>query len=369
MINERYLRHSMIDWFDQAKMKETSVIVVGAGATGNEVLKNLSLLGIGRIHIVDFDRIEEHNLTRTVLFNERDIGRYKAEVAAEACLHIDPSIEVSHRSGGLWESLSIGQIKSFDAVFCCVDNHEARIRLNELCLWAQVDFYNLAIDSRYVAVEKYPFSSDRGCACYQCNLPASVYKGIRERYSCGWLRKKAFKEKKVPTTVITAGTAGALASSLFLQRDHKDSPQGSLRMYVDTISLNSTIAYLGHQEDCFCSSVFYDCLYFKVKNRPVRMPFRFNEVEKDFPVYLSDKVILDVTCRNCGTKRTINGNAERYDESLAYCGDCSAFSNDVVIRDTLTFEELSARFSEAVLPVKFLYFYRGDHQVLLEMEA
>ncbi|MGV8122491.1 MAG: ThiF family adenylyltransferase [Candidatus Xenobiia bacterium LiM19] len=360
----------MIDWFDQEKMGETSVIVAGAGATGNEVLKNLSLLGIGRIHIVDFDRIEEHNLTRTVLFNERDIGRYKAEVAAEACLQIDPSIEVSHRSGSLWESLSIGQIKSFDAVFCCVDNHEARIRLNELCLWAQVDFYNLAIDSRYVAVEKYPFSSDRGCACYQCNLPASVYKGIRERYSCGWLRKKAFEEKKVPTTAITAGIAGAFACSLFLQRDHKDSPQGSLRMYIDTISLNTTVAYLAHQEKCLCSRIYFDYLYFKVKNKPVRVPpMLCNGVEKDFPVYLSDKVVLDVICRNCGTIRTINGNAEKYDESLAHCSNCNAFSNDVVIKDNLTFEELSDRFSEVVLPVKFLYFYEGDHQVLLEMEA
>lgn len=359
----------MIDWFDQEEIKKTSVLVAGAGATGNEVLKNLCLLGVGRIHIVDFDRIEEHNLTRTVLFNEKDVGRYKAEAAAEACSQIDPSIEVSYENGELWDSLSIGQLKGFNAVFCCVDNYEARIRLNELCLWAQVDFYNLAIDSRYVAVEKYPFSSDIGCACYQCNLPASVYARIKERYSCGWLKKKAYEGKKVPTTAITASCAGALACSLFLQRNHRDSPQGSVRLYLDTISLSSTLAFLDHQEGCFCSSIHYDYVYFKVKNRPCKDYLRDNGITKDFPLYLSDKVILDVLCRNCGAVTHVNDNAHRYDESIAYCSSCKTNSNDVVIKDILTYEELISSFGRTELPVKFLYFYKGQHQILLEMEA
>ena len=79
MSRERYQRHSLVDWFDQDQLAASSVVVIGAGAVGNEVLKNLCLLGIGHVHVVDFDRIEEHNLTRTVLFGPPDVGRFKAE--------------------------------------------------------------------------------------------------------------------------------------------------------------------------------------------------------------------------------------------------------------------------------------------------
>ena len=74
-MNARYERHELIDWFDQERLKAATVVVVGAGAIGNEVLKNLALLGVGKLNIFDFDKIEEHNLTRSILFSVSDIGR------------------------------------------------------------------------------------------------------------------------------------------------------------------------------------------------------------------------------------------------------------------------------------------------------
>jgi molybdopterin/thiamine biosynthesis adenylyltransferase len=79
----RYQRHALIDWFSQAEVAGARIGVVGAGAVRNEVLKCLALLGLGALDIYDFDRIEVHNLTRSVLFRETDIGRNKAECAAE----------------------------------------------------------------------------------------------------------------------------------------------------------------------------------------------------------------------------------------------------------------------------------------------
>ncbi|MDQ7823358.1 MAG: ThiF family adenylyltransferase [Candidatus Eremiobacteraeota bacterium] len=365
---QRYQRHSLIDWFDQEQVKRARVVVVGAGATGNEVLKNLALLGTGHIHVIDFDRIETHNLTRSVLFKEEDTGRFKAEAAAEACRAIDPKVYTTFETGDLWETLRIGDMKSYDALFCCVDNYEARIRLNELCLWARVDLYNTAIDSRYVCIEQYPFSRDRGCACYQCNLPPSAYAKIRERYSCGWLRKKAYEEKKIPTTAITASLAGSILCSLFLQRNHPGGPQGAVRLYFDTISLNSTVTHLSHQEECFCSSIFHDSHYFKVKNVPGADYARLLGSEESLVLSLSDKLVLDVTCRNCGLSRAIDDNVRRFDESLALCGACRTHSNDITIKDIITLDELSMRFSRKAVPVKFMHFTRDDTQILLEME-
>jgi len=61
-------------------------MVVGAGAIGNELIKNLALLGIGKLIIVDMDKIEQTNLTRSVLYRMKDVGKYKSEAAEVAAV-------------------------------------------------------------------------------------------------------------------------------------------------------------------------------------------------------------------------------------------------------------------------------------------
>jgi molybdopterin/thiamine biosynthesis adenylyltransferase len=85
----RYHRHNLIDWFSQDALAKTKVAVIGAGAVGNEVIKNLALLGVGEIYVFDLDVIEEHNLTRSVLFRDADIGQPKAAVAAKRAMELD----------------------------------------------------------------------------------------------------------------------------------------------------------------------------------------------------------------------------------------------------------------------------------------
>ena len=104
--DDRYDRLRLIAWWDQEKLRRAKVLVVGAGALGNEVLKNLALLGIGRVWIVDFDAIEDTNLTRSVLFRSRDRGRNKAVAAADAVRDINPDTRVTppalQRDHGHW---------------------------------------------------------------------------------------------------------------------------------------------------------------------------------------------------------------------------------------------------------------------------
>ena len=92
--DDRYSRLRLIAWWDQDKLANAKILVVGAGALGNEVLKNLALLGVGNVYVVDFDKIEESNLTRSVLFRSRDCGRSKAEAAAEALRDMNPDTRV-----------------------------------------------------------------------------------------------------------------------------------------------------------------------------------------------------------------------------------------------------------------------------------
>ena len=105
MTDVRYNRHNLIDWLSQEGLARTKVAVVGAGAVGNEIIKNLALLGVGEMHIFDLDLIEEHNLTRSVLFRDRDIGRSKAEVAAQRAAELDPNVSAIPFHGDFWNSL------------------------------------------------------------------------------------------------------------------------------------------------------------------------------------------------------------------------------------------------------------------------
>jgi len=79
----KYDRQSRIPDWDQKKISNAKVAVVGAGALGNHVCLGLIGLGVGSIKIFDYDEIETHNLNRQSLFREDDIGQNKAESLAE----------------------------------------------------------------------------------------------------------------------------------------------------------------------------------------------------------------------------------------------------------------------------------------------
>ena len=214
---QRYRRHDLIDWFSQEQVAATSIAVIGAGAVGNEVVKNLALLGVGEIDLFDFDVVERHNLTRSVLLREADVGRDKAEAVAERARELDPHVTVRSIAGDFWDTLSLGRLARYDCAIAAVDNLEARLKLNQMCQIAGVDLVNAGLDSRWVTVESFPFGSTPGVACYECTLPDTAYARVAERYSCGGLRRRAQLERRIPTTVVTASIAGALAASTALR--------------------------------------------------------------------------------------------------------------------------------------------------------
>jgi adenylyltransferase/sulfurtransferase len=76
-------RQTRMERWNQEKIESARLMIVGAGAVGNETLKNLALLGYRHFFITDFDQISKSNLSRTVLFRKSDQGQRKAAVAAE----------------------------------------------------------------------------------------------------------------------------------------------------------------------------------------------------------------------------------------------------------------------------------------------
>ena len=127
---DRYHTFGFISWWQQEVVRNATVMVVGAGALGNEVLKNLALMGIGNLLIVDFDTIEDANLSRSVLFREGDRGRPKAEVAAEAVKRLNPDVNVKAWYGDINYEMGLGVFRHIDVVIGCLDNREARLSLS-----------------------------------------------------------------------------------------------------------------------------------------------------------------------------------------------------------------------------------------------
>ena len=106
---------------------------VGAGALGNEIVKNLALLGVGNVLIADMDRIENSNLSRSILYRAEDNGRFKAEAAAEAARNIWPQINAHAFVGNVVYDLGIGVYRWADVVIGGLDNREARLAINRNC--------------------------------------------------------------------------------------------------------------------------------------------------------------------------------------------------------------------------------------------
>src|SRR5258707_1318465 len=119
---DRYSRFRLIPWWDQNKLRSAKVLVIGAGALGNEILKNLALLGFERIVIVDLDRIEESNLSRTILFRGNDVGSYKAEVAARSVTGLAPKAKVKSIVANVVQHCGLGLFAWSDVVLAGLDN-------------------------------------------------------------------------------------------------------------------------------------------------------------------------------------------------------------------------------------------------------
>lgn len=340
MQDNRYLRHSIIDWFDQDYLGNLNVAVIGAGALGNETIKNLALLGCGQIDIYDFDTIEEHNLTRSVLFGIDDIGRKKAEVVALKAEQLDPNLKTNWYYENIITFLNPFKIQKYDMVFCCVDNFEARIYLNKLCLLMKIDLINMGMDSKYQSTEFFPFSKVDDCACYECNLPYSVYERLEKRYSCGGLKKISYIEKKIPTTIITSSMA-ALGVSIGLRLGGNVKTENSTKLLIDTISgVTNKSKYIKNINCPTCTSsnkntkllTFLDNTFYDIKNKT------------DLTFYLSENVICKIECANCGClenfDKYIYKPAAQFDDSLTFCPKCDNQSVNIDISDMLQFDEL-----------------------------
>lgn len=380
MPDNRYLRHEQIDGFSQSRVSSLDILVIGAGAIGNEVIKNLCLLGTGQITVFDFDRVERHNLTRSVLLRESDIGHNKAVSVTNRARELDPGVTVEAVPGDIHETLSLERVGRADLVIACTDNFEARIRINQICWLTGTAWINTAIDSRYGSVELFPFDRSSNCACYECTLPDSVYARLGERQSCGGLLKAALEQQVMPTTTISTSITAALACNEALKHcgcDNRLTTQteqteqrelatpangGAIRLFTDTLSGTSSRVTIASASLCAGCGILpaNPRLLARVANGndlAAAVADNAPGATDDEVIVLSDKLIWYCACERCGrqphTSRFEGRRAASLTDAISICPRCQQSAVKIDVREQFSVRELSERFGERSIPARW----------------
>jgi molybdopterin/thiamine biosynthesis adenylyltransferase len=322
---DRYARHRLIDWWDQERLRRARILVVGAGAIGNEVIKNLALLGVGHLLIVDSDTVEISNLTRSVLFRAGDKGRPKAEVAAECAAEIDPEIEVRSLVGDLEFDVGLGLYREMDIVIGCLDSVQARLGLNRLCRRAGVPWLNGGIEATIAEVSLF---AGRAGACYECAMSAAMWEARNQRFACGGLRADE-DEQKMPTTAVVASTVAALLVNEALLLLHTTAPaqkeglEFSQKLYLTLKPYHLGVYDLPQNEDCLAHEV-WEPIEVIEQSLGVATPRLLLEWagEPGGTVELGFDLLTEMRCVECGAAETVLQPLERCGLEWTYCPIC-----------------------------------------------
>jgi molybdopterin/thiamine biosynthesis adenylyltransferase len=194
---DRFSRLRLISWWDQEKIAKCRLLVVGAGALGNEILKNAALLGFTQVVVVDLDRIEESNLSRAVLYRSEDVGRFKAEAAACAYRSLQPDATVHPVVANVVHGCGLGLFEWSNVIVAGLDNREARLWINRSAWKVNRPWIDGAIEGINGVVRVFL----PGVApCYECTLGEVDWALLQKRMSCNLLVLDPTVEGKIPTT-------------------------------------------------------------------------------------------------------------------------------------------------------------------------
>ncbi len=204
---DRFARFRLISWWDQLRLRNARVLVIGAGALGNEIIKNLALLGIGRLFVADLDRIETSNLSRSVLFRGSDFGKSKAQVAAERASELYPEMLVQPFSGNIVYDLGLGIYRWADVIIGGLDNREARVAMNQAAAKVGKPWIDGAIERLDGVVRVFDPATG---PCYECTMSDVDWKMLAARRSCALLSRGEIESGRTPTTPTTSSVIAGI---------------------------------------------------------------------------------------------------------------------------------------------------------------
>lgn len=196
-----YDRQFRLEGWSQKLVKNSRVLMVGVGGLGCEIAKNLAMLGVGHIDLVDLDIIEHSNLNRQILFAGAKLGEPKATIAAKKLTEINPNIIIKGYHSSL-ERLDPALYQAADVVVGGLDSMNARLNLNAQCMRFRKPLVDGGVSGYHGHVYTvFPYKN----ACYECNplpvgesdeMAACTVVGVpRKRIHCVFKGDMAFKEE------------------------------------------------------------------------------------------------------------------------------------------------------------------------------
>ncbi len=333
---DRYDRLRLIPWWDQERLRRARAFVVGAGALGNEILKNLALLGVGRILVADLDTIEDTNLTRAVLFRQQDCGRPKAQVAAERVMEINPDVKAEYLIGDVNYDVGLGVFREMDLIFGALDNREARVTINAACWKLGKAWIDGAIEVLHGVARVFaPLNEDS--PCYECTMSELDYKLLSQRRSCALLSRDDVLQGKVPTTPTIASIIGGLQVQEGIKMLHADRGLPTLAgrgFFVNGLTHDSYLIEYQRRKDCPAHEQMFDIVELNrsaanITGREMLELVR-QEVGSQAVVEFERELCVRLKCVHCQSSRDFFRSLGKVTLAEAKCPACGELCDPVL---------------------------------------
>jgi adenylyltransferase/sulfurtransferase len=348
-----------ISWWEREKVEGAKVLVVGAGALGNEVIKNLVLMGVGNIFVIDFDTIEAANLSRSPLFRESDSGRKKAEVAAARAKELNPNVHVQYLHGDVTTDLGLGVIRRMDVIIGCLDNREARLAVNRFAYWMNKPWVDGAIQELLGLVRV--FVPGEG-ACFECSLTEQARRDLAVRYSCPLLARQNVLLGKVPTTPTISAIIGGMQSQEALKIINGLSVEAGKVVHFNGMVNQMHTASYRPREDCESHWIFGEISELPARSETTTMEELLRtaraDLGQDAVIELDQELVLALDCPKCKTIEQILQPISEVSFESAHCPVCGTL-RDTQMTHVITGEEPFLHRTLACLGVPPLHILRA----------
>ena len=160
----------------QGKLRASRVLVVGCGGLGVPVISYLAGAGVGRLGLVDGDRLEPSNLHRQTMYALADVGKLKAELATARVRALNPDVDVRTHSVRLGAATAPEIIGQYDLVIDCTDNFSTKFLLNDVCVQKRVPVIFSSVYQYEGQIQV--VRPDKDGACLRCVWPEATRDGI-----------------------------------------------------------------------------------------------------------------------------------------------------------------------------------------------
>jgi molybdopterin/thiamine biosynthesis adenylyltransferase len=322
----RYHRQNLITWWDQARLQSARVLVVGAGALGNEIVKNLVLVGVGTVVVVDMDSVENSNLSRCVFFRPEDEGRPKARALAERAAELNSGVEVIPVVGDVRLSIGLATFAEVDVVIGGLDNREARLFVNQACWKTSTPWIDGAIEGLMGVARVFV---PPGSACYECTLSERDHELLAARRTCAMLTRDDMLSGKTPTTATSSSVIAGLQTQEAIKLLHADrlgdpALSGGGFQFVG-LTHESYVVHYGRREDCLSHDTYDDSaitvLDYDISFGEV-LSLAQAQLGPDAVLELEHELVLKASCQGCNVSEELMRPVDSLDAGAGLCPTC-----------------------------------------------